>query len=209
MPDITVRSVEELVEIEEIAIPIQYVENDEMREGEQKTIQNGSPGSQRLVYEVTKENGYILSEELVAQEVIEEAVPTIIEKGTMIIAGTGSGSFAYPVSNYRISSKFGKRWGRLHAGVDFTGNKSIKASDAGVVEFVGNKNGYGKTIIIDHKNGYKTLYGHLSSYDVSKGDKVAKGDKIGVMGNTGRSTGVHLHFEILKNGEAVNPLSYL
>jgi len=209
MPDITVRSVEQLVEIEEIATPIKYVENDEIREGEQKTIQHGSPGSQRLVYEVTKENGYILSEELVAQEIIEEAVPTIIEKGTMIIAGTGTGSFAYPVSNHRVSSKFGKRWGRLHAGVDFTGNKTVKASDAGVVEFVGTKNGYGKTIIIDHKNGYKTLYGHLSSQDVKKGDKVAKGDAIGVMGNTGRSTGVHLHFEIQKNGEAVNPLSYL
>ncbi|MFC6334278.1 peptidoglycan DD-metalloendopeptidase family protein [Paenibacillus septentrionalis] len=209
MPDITVRSVEQLVEIEEIAPPIEYVKNDSMREGESKTIQEGAPGSQRLIYEITKENGYILSEELVEKEVIEEAVPTIIEKGTMIIAGTGTGSFAYPVSNYRVSSKYGKRWGRMHSGVDFTGDKTIKASDAGVVEFVGTKNGYGKTVIIDHKNGYKTLYGHLNSYSVSEGDKVAKGDKVGVMGNTGRSTGVHLHFEIWKNGNTVNPLSYL
>lgn len=209
MPDITVHSVEQLVEIEEIAIPIEYVENKEMREGETRTVQTGVAGSQRLVYDITKENGYILSEELVSQEVIKEAIPTIIEKGTMIVAGVGTGQFSYPVSNYRISSKYGKRWGRMHSGVDFTGDKSIKASDAGVVEFVGTKNGYGKTIIIDHKNGYKTLYGHLSSYDVSEGDKVAVGDKIGVMGNTGRSTGVHLHFEILKNGSTVNPLSYL
>ena len=209
MPEITVRSVEQLVEIEEIAIPIQYVENKEVREGQTKTLQTGAPGSQRLTYEITKENGYIVSEELVAQEVIEEATPTIIEKGTMIVAGVGSGQFAYPVTNYRISSKYGKRWGKLHAGVDFTGNKNIKASDAGVVEFVGTKNGYGKTIIIDHQNGYKTLYGHLSSYDVSKGDKVEQGDKIGIMGNTGRSTGTHLHFEIIKNGSTVNPLKYL
>ncbi|GIP18371.1 hypothetical protein J40TS1_40130 [Paenibacillus montaniterrae] len=209
MPEITVRSVEQLVEIEEIAVPIEYVENKEMREGETKTIQTGAPGSQRLVYEITKENGYILSEELVTKEVIKEAVPTIIEKGTMIIAGTGTGSFAYPVSNHRVSSKYGKRWGRMHSGVDFTGDKTIKAADAGVVEFVGTKNGYGKTVIIDHKNGYKTLYGHLSSYSVSEGDKLAKGDKIGIMGNTGRSTGVHLHFEIQKNGSTVNPLSYL
>src|SRR5690606_26967595 len=127
----------------------------------------------------------------------------------LIIAGTGTGQFAYPVSNHRLSSKYGSRWGRNHTGIDLTGNKNIKAADAGEVEFVGTKNGYGKTIIINHKNGFKTLYGHLNSYSVSKGDKVDTGDKIGVMGNTGRSTGVHLHFEIIKNGKHVNPLSYL
>ncbi|MCR8658514.1 M23 family metallopeptidase [Paenibacillus endoradicis] len=209
MPEITVKSTEQTVEIEEIAIPIEYVKNDEIREGETKTIQTGSAGSQKLTYSIYKENGYILTEELISKEVIVEAVPTIIEKGTMVIAGIGSGQFSYPVTNHRLSSKYGSRWGRTHKGIDITGDKNIKAADAGVVEFVGTKNGYGNTIIIDHQNGYKTLYGHLKSIGVSKGDKLSQGDTIGVMGNTGRSTGVHLHFEILKNGSNVNPLSYL
>ncbi len=71
------------------------------------------------------------------------------------------------------------------------------------------KSGYGNVVILDHKNGYKTLYGHLSSFTVSQGEIVEKGDQIGVMGNTGRSTGTHLHFEIIKNGTSENPLSYL
>lgn len=209
MPDITVRVTEESVEIEEIAIPVEYVKNDELAEGKTKTIQTGKVGSQKLVYNIVKENGYTVSETLVSKEVLTEAVPTIIEKGTMVVAGVGTGQFSYPVSNASISSKYGSRWGRTHKGIDITGNKTIMAADAGVVEFVGTKNGYGNVIIIDHKNGFKTLYGHLKSYSVSKGDKVAKGDSIGIMGNTGRSTGVHLHFEIIKNGSQVNPLSYL
>ena len=209
MPDITVKTIETVVEVAEIATPIEYRKNDKMKSGEQKTIQEGSPGSQKLTYKVTKENGYIITEELAEKEVLVEAVPKVVEKGTMIVKGTGTGQFAYPVSNYKITSKFGTRWGRQHAGVDFIGNSSIKASDGGKVTFVGTKSGYGKTIIIDHGNGFETLYGHLKSYSVSEGDKVDKGDKIGVMGNTGRSTGTHLHFEIRKNGKAVNPLSYL
>lgn len=209
LPEITVRTTEQIVELSEIAIPIEYVKNDQIREGETKVIQEGAVGSQKLTYSIVKENGYSITEELVSKEIVKEAVPKIIEKGTMIVVGVGSGKFAYPVSNARISSKFGSRWGRHHDGIDLTGNKTIMASDAGVVEFVGTKNGYGKTIIIDHKNGFKTLYGHLSSYSVSEGDKVAQGDSIGIMGNTGRSTGVHLHFEIQVDGVAKNPLSYL
>jgi|GEM_PF-135833 len=209
MPDITVKTVETVVEIAEIASPIEYRKNDQMKEGETKTIQEGTPGSQKLTYLITKKNGYIVTEELADKQVLVEPTTTIIEKGTMVVKGVGSGQFAYPVSNYKITSKYGKRWGRQHAGIDLIGNKTIKAADGGTVTFVGNKNGYGKTIIIDHGNGFETLYGHLSSYDVSKGDKVEKGDSIGVMGNTGRSTGTHLHFEIHKNGSTVNPLSYL
>lgn len=209
MPEITVRVTEQNIEMEEIAIPIEYVKNNELPEGQTKTIQTGSVGSQKLVYNIVKENGYTVSEKLVSKEVVTEAVPTIIEKGTMVVAGVGTGTFSYPVRNYTITSKYGSRWGRSHEGIDMTGNKTIMAADAGVVEFAGTKNGYGNAIIINHKNGFKTLYGHLKSYSVSKGDKVAKGDSIGIMGNTGRSTGVHLHFEIIKNGSQVNPLSYL
>jgi murein DD-endopeptidase MepM/ murein hydrolase activator NlpD len=97
----------------------------------------------------------------------------------------------------------------MHKGVDLVGGKTIKAADGGKVIFAGVKNGYGNAIIIDHQNGYKSLYGHLSKISVQQGDAVEQGEKIGVMGDTGHSFGVHLHFEVLKNGRNVNPMSYL
>lgn len=208
-PELTVKTVESLVEVETIEPPIEVKKNADMRVGETKTISEGTAGSKRMTYRIVKQNGYVVSEELLAKEVIKEAIPTIVMRGTKVILGEGSGRFAMPVSGSTLTSKFGQRWGRLHSGIDLTGNRSILSSDTGIVEFVGNRTGTGKTIIINHKNGYKTLYGHLNSYNVSEGDIVEKGEKIGIMGNTGHSTGVHLHFEIHKNGVVQNPLKYL
>lgn len=209
LPELTVVTTESLVELEKIAAPVEYVKNAKVREGESKIITQGVEGEQRLTYSIKKENGYVVSEELVHKEILKEPVATVIEKGTMVVLGEGTGQFRYPVSGARLTSKFGPRWGRHHNGIDLIGGKTILASDHGVVEFVGSKEGLGKTIIIDHKNGYKTVYAHLSSYKVSKGDKVEKGDSIGIMGSTGNSTGTHLHFEIHKNGKLQNPLKYL
>jgi Membrane proteins related to metalloendopeptidases len=208
-PELTVRTVENLVEMESIAPPVEIVKNDQMREGQTKTIKEGVEGKQQLTYRIVKENGYVVMEELIDKQVIEEPVAKVVEKGTMVVVGEGTGKFAMPVKNYRITSKYGKRWGRMHNGIDLIGNKSIYASDAGTVVHVGWKSGLGNTVIIDHKNGYKTVYGHLRSYKVDEGDKVEKGDVIAIMGNTGNSTGTHLHFEIHKDGVIQNPLKYL
>lgn len=209
MPELTVRTTERLVELEKIAAPVEVRKNAKMRVGQSKVIKHGEEGTQRLTYTITKENGYVVTEELIQKEIIVEPIAEIVEKGTMVVLGEGTGRFMIPVKNYRITSKYGQRWGRLHTGVDFVGSKSILSSDSGIVDYVGSRTGTGKTIVVNHKNGYKTLYGHLSSYSVSKGDKVEKGDKLGVMGNTGNSTGVHLHFEIIKNGTPLNPMKYL
>lgn len=208
-PELTVKTVENLVEIETVEPPVEVKKNANMRVGESKTISEGTEGTTRMTYRIVKKNGYVVSEELLSQEVVKKPTPKIVERGTKVVLGEGSGRFAMPVSNARLTSKFGPRWGRNHNGVDFVGNRNILAADTGVVEFVGTKTGLGKTIIINHKNGYKTVYGHLSSYGVSTGDIVEKGDKIGIMGNTGNSTGVHLHFEVYKNGVLQNPLKYL
>jgi murein DD-endopeptidase MepM/ murein hydrolase activator NlpD len=208
-PELTVKTVESLVEIETVEPPLEVKNNAEMRVGESKTISEGTSGTTQMTYRIVKQNGYVISEELVSQEVLTEPTPKIVERGTKVVLGEGTGKFAYPVKNARLTSKFGQRWGRMHNGVDFTGNKAILAADTGVVEFVGTKPGLGKTIIIDHKNGYKTVYGHMSSYVASKGDIVEKGEQIGVMGSTGNSTGVHLHWEVHKNGVLQNPLKYL
>ncbi len=122
-----------------------------------------------------------------------------------------------PVQSGWISSYYGMRNDpingkrALHSGVDFAGkaNTEIKAVAAGVVKFAGYKNGYGQLIEINHGNGYKTLYGHHKEIHVSVGDIVKKGQVIGIMGNSGRSTGNHVHYEVHKNGRVVDPSSYI
>lgn len=125
-------------------------------------------------------------------------------------------SFA-PVKKGYISSKFGKRRdpfngrGRMHSGIDFAGphGTAIHSVAGGVVSFVGSKGGYGITVEVDHGEELVSRYAHLTKALVNKGSVVNKADKIALMGSTGRSTGPHLHLEILKDGERVNPEYYL
>jgi murein DD-endopeptidase MepM/ murein hydrolase activator NlpD len=115
-----------------------------------------------------------------------------------------------PVSG-RISSYYGMRWGRMHEGVDYavyTGTP-IRAAGAGRVVFSGWSNGYGYAVIIEHRKGLRTLYAHNSQLLVSTGEWVERNEVISKSGNTGNSTGPHLHFEVQINSRAVNPLNYL
>lgn len=122
-----------------------------------------------------------------------------------------AGGFASPTKNRRVTSSFGMRGSRMHEGVDFGAiargrdGDPIFATAAGVVKFAGKKGAYGNLIILDHGNGTESRYGHLSAIGVRKGDRVEKGQIIGRMGNTGRSSGTHLHFEIRRNGRPVDP----
>lgn len=110
---------------------------------------------------------------------------------------------------YRIDPIYKTR--RMHSGMDFTADKGteVYATGDGVVELVERKRwGYGKQIVINHGFGYKTRYAHLSDFKVRRGQKVKRGDLIGLVGSTGKSTGPHLHYEVLKGGRAVNPIGY-
>lgn len=113
--------------------------------------------------------------------------------------------------NSRISSYYGMRWGRMHEGVDYAVNigTPIRAAGAGRVQFSGWSNGYGKVVIIEHRKGLKTLYAHNSKLLVRVGEWVERNEVISKSGNTGNSTGPHLHFEVQINSRAVNPLNYL
>ncbi len=116
-----------------------------------------------------------------------------------------------PISGFgmRIDPIYKTR--HMHTGVDFTAKTGteIYATGDGVVEEIENKRwGYGKSIIINHGYGYKTRYAHLSKFEVKKGDKIKRGQLIGLIGSTGRSTGPHLHYEVVKNGQKVNPIGY-
>jgi murein DD-endopeptidase MepM/ murein hydrolase activator NlpD len=209
-PILNVSSVEQVTEIEVIEPPIEYKKSDSMTMGQQKVLEEGTEGQQQITYHLIKRNGALIEEEQVAQKVLKAAVPTIILKGTKVIRGEGSGKFTWPVVGARITSYLGKRWGRMHKGIDMIGKSSILAADEGVVEYAGYKSGgLGNAIIINHNNGFKTIYGHMKSVKVKKGQIVEKGDVIGIMGSTGHSTGTHLHFEIYLNGNLKNPTSYL
>ncbi len=120
--------------------------------------------------------------------------------------------FAMPVKgSFRFTSGFGPRWGRMHKGTDFAAahGAPIYATADGVVTFAGRQSGYGNIVKIQHDFGIETRYAHLSAINVKKGQKVSLGRKIGAMGNTGRSTGTHLHYEVRINGEAINPMIYI
>ncbi|SEW15963.1 Murein DD-endopeptidase MepM and murein hydrolase activator NlpD, contain LysM domain [Cognatiyoonia koreensis] len=120
--------------------------------------------------------------------------------------------FDIPVkANFRFTSGFGQRWGRLHAGTDFAGpiGTPIYATADGVVTSAGWSSGYGRLIKIQHEFGIETRYAHLNSMRVSVGQRVSRGQRIGDMGNSGRSTGPHLHYEVRVGGTPVNPMTYI
>lgn len=195
------------------AIPFEkeVVEDSSMPKGDTKVKQEGKDGMRAATYRISEQNGKVITKELTKEEVLQEPVKHIVIKGTKVIPSRGDGSFAWPTVGGYVSSHVGYRWGRMHKGLDIArpSNRTIKAADNGVVVSAGYDGGFGNKIVINHQNGYKTVYAHLASIDVRVGQVVSKGSKIGVMGSTGDSTGVHLHFEVHKNGNIENPLKYL
>ena len=155
---------------------------------------------------VTIENGVEVKREMIHENVIIESEPAIIEQGTIIPP-----TYIKPIYGGRKTSGYGQRWGKLHKGVDWavpTGTK-IFASSAGTVVRADRNGSYGLCVLISHPDGRMTRYAHCSKLLVSKGQSVKQGETIALSGNTGRSTGPHLHFEMIINGSPVNPLKYI
>ncbi len=130
---------------------------------------------------------------------ILDSTPSIRPSGGRISSGFG----------YRLSP-FGTYIASYHYGLDFAGkaNSPVIATADGVVRQTGWASGYGQAVLVDHGFGYSTLYGHLADILVTKGDTVKRGQVIARMGTTGRSTGIHVHYEVWKDGVAVNPRGY-
>ena len=119
---------------------------------------------------------------------------------------------AMPVKkSFRFTSGYGMRWGRMHKGADFAADRGtpIHATANGVVTHAGWLSGYGQLVKIEHEFGTETRYAHMSRIRVKEGQRVSRGDRIGDMGNTGRSTGTHLHYEVRVDGKAINPMRYI
>lgn len=211
VPFLTITLTEQLSEEQEIDYETETKESDSLEKGKTKVEQEGEKGLKEVTYNVTTQNGEVTKREVVREKVIEEPVKKIVVKGTKV-SDRGTGNLRWPTVGGYISSYKGQRWGRQHKGIDIArpSNRSILAADNGRIASAGwNSGGYGNRIVIDHNNGIRTIYAHLSSISVSVGQKVSKGDKIGVMGRTGHATGVHLHFEVYKNGGLQNPTRYL
>ncbi len=211
-PLLAVKTVEHKT-IEE-AVPYNTVEteNNSLYRGRTVVKQEGADGVRVIEANITSINGVETEREILSENLISSAVDRIIQKGTKEPPSPiGTGSLSVPTSG-SLSSRFGSRWGRNHNGIDFAASTgtNIYAADNGTVTYSAyNNGGYGYMIQIDHGNGIETYYAHCSELLVPEGAVVAKGDLIAKVGNTGRSTGAHLHFEVRKNGTPMNPSSYL
>ncbi len=196
---------------EPVPYEVEYEESADLYKGDTRVKLAGVEGRKLVKAEVVSINGIQEEVNIVEENIIEEPKTAIVLKGTKARPRTmATGSFANP-SRGSLTSRFGQRWSRQHQGIDIgaaTGTP-IKAADGGKVIFAGWKGTYGKLVIINHENGYTTYYGHCNTIKVKNGQRVAKGEVIATVGNTGRSTGPHLHFEVRKNGVAVNPLKYV
>jgi len=212
-PIISVCTVEEASYSDSIAFEVQYEESSSLYKGETKTKVNGVYGERAVVAEIIKENGREIGRTILSENIVSEPQVKVVYKGTKDPPPKmGTGVLDYPSSRGVITSEFGVwRTYRRHTGIDIglDVGSSIKAADGGVVTFSGYNSSYGKYIIIDHGGNMTTLYAHNSSLLVGKGEKVYKGQLIAYSGNTGYSTGPHLHFEVRINGVPKNPRNYV
>ena len=182
--------------------------------------QAGQDGEKFVAYVDTRKNGMTADRQLIEETVITEPQKQILVKGgpatvasrggVATVAGysnPGNRSLIWPTNG--VITQYFK--GSAHPAIDIANRSmpTLMAADTGVVSFAGWNGGYGNLVTVDHGNGMVTRYAHCSSISVSVGQSVSQGQKIGVMGSTGNSTGTHLHFEVIVGGSFMNPLNYL
>ena len=192
--------------------PVVYIDNDGWYTTDTVVRQQPSAGFRRIIALETFVNDTQTDREILKEEVVMEAVAKVVERGTKIPP-----TYIKPISGGRLTSRFGSRTAPTkgastnHKGVDWATpvGTTVVASCGGRVSKAGWGSGYGYVVYIDHEDGRQTRYGHLSKVLVKVGDYVKQGQRIALSGNTGVSTGPHVHFEILIGGKQVNPLNYL
>lgn len=215
IPALSIRTVDRIQYEKTIPCPTETREDPSMYKGDSKIVREGTEGVSSVSADVTYINGVEQSREITSTTTVKEPTATIKAVGTKERPKTAStGKYAWPVRG-RINDYFGPRtlFGSydFHSGIDIgcSYGTPIRAADGGKVTFAGTKGGYGKLVIITHDNGTRTYYGHNSSLVVSAGQRVYKGQVVAKAGSTGKSTGVHCHFEVRVNNKAVDPLNYL
>lgn len=191
---------------------VEYIDRDDWYTYQTNEIQAPSAGRRKIVAQEDYVNDTLTGREILKEEVVMEAVAKVVERGTKVPP-----TYIKPISGGRASSGFGRRKAptkgasTYHKGQDWAVpvGTTVVASCGGRVSKAGWGSGYGNVIYIDHEDGRQTRYAHLSKILVKTGDYVKQGQKIALSGNTGITSGPHLHFEILIGGKQVNPLKYL
>lgn len=203
----------------EITANVETTEDPEKFKGTEEVIQEGKNGRELVTYKVEYDkDGKEIGKIEVERKIIEESITKKVKIGTK----KEIDGFLWPAPcSHKITSPYGYRsdpHGRhftsFHSGIDIAGagiaDRTVIASKSGKVIYAKNSSkGYGNHIIIEHENGMQTLYAHLESINVSEGQKVSQGDSIGIIGTTGDSTGLHLHFEVRVNGSTKDPQQYV
>lgn len=213
LPVLKVKTVRQVTVKEKIPFSKKTTKDSTKYTSYSKCVTKGENGIREVVQQVTEINGVQTASEVLYTTVVKKPVDAVYVVGTKKGSTVGSGSFAWPVPGVRtISSPFGYRWGKLHKGVDISTSgiygRTVVAADSGTATVKRTASGYGLHIVISHGNGYSTCYAHLSAVNIKSGAVVAKGQAIGRVGNSGHSTGPHLHFEIRKNNVPGNPMRY-
>lgn len=205
-PELSVLMEEQTTYTEDYEAEVQYVDNPDKYVGDNTVIQEPQTGNRTVTAVISYNNGTETGREIIKEQVNQEAVAKIVERGTKPLP-----TYIRPTTYGVLTSPFGARWGTIHKGIDWgvPVGTACRASRAGTVVSAGWSGGYGYCVVIDHGDGVRTRYAHLSSIQVSNGQYVNQGDVIALTGNTGDSTGPHIHFEIIVNGTAVNPAGYL
>ncbi len=214
-PAVRVATVEKLSVTERIAPPVRYVRTSSLWYYQTRVQEAGTSGSRDVVYKVESVNGAEVNRTLLEKNITRQPTTRVIATGTSRWPSRATGMFDWPLRSGRISDRFGtwRRHGR-HQGVDIAvrSGEPIYAARGGVVIRAEYHRSYGYYVVIDHQNGYGTLYAHASRLRVSSGQQVSRGQVIANVGSTGESTGPHLHFEIFRivnnRWERLDPLRF-
>ncbi len=211
-PIITVCTVETATYSDKIAFDVEYEPTATLYKGESRTKVNGVYGEKVITAEVVKQNGREIMRTILTEEVVSEPQTRVVYQGTTDPPPRmGTGTFIRPMAGV-ISDEFGTwRFGARHRGIDISApiGTIVKAADGGVVTTASYNSSYGHYVVIDHGSNITTLYAHNSSIAVKRGDQVYQGQTIAYSGNTGFSTGPHLHFEVRVNDVPQNPRNYV
>ncbi|MDY0236013.1 MAG: peptidoglycan DD-metalloendopeptidase family protein [Gudongella sp.] len=210
-PLLTVVTNEDVKYTEETDYEIEVENDDSLYKNQKKIVVKGEKGSSEIVATEIRHNGILFEKNVIEETVIVEPITEKVIQGTKELPKTAAkGSFIVPTSG-RLTSPYGMRNGSMHRGIDLANSlgTAVYAADGGKVTFSGYSGSYGYMVEIDHENGYVTRYAHNSKLLVKAGERVYRGQQISNMGSTGRSTGSHLHFEVIVNGTHQNPSRYI
>ena len=207
--NVKIISVVNTTENQNIPFDTQSTQDSTLYIGESVTVTEGKEGKAQIEAETVYKNGMPQSRRILSENVIITPVARVVRVGTKEKDVLKTGLF-YPLQGV-ISSPYGERWGKMHEGIDIAVPEGtpVIAAECGRVIYAGDGGTYGNLVRIDHGYGVVTAYAHLGTISVKAGQSVGANTQIALSGNTGRSTGPHLHFEIMYNDTPVDPNLYL